>query len=204
MLPYADSLLSGAAGEKQSPQDENHQPRRDQWDGGESEIAPSQHGRLIEGIGRQVAVVGPDSGHIGLANQVNRQSPAESSVEPIAIAAIGFASGTVFCALLCTFLLLVPVRLTIRRQAESQFQALGATAPAEPAAETRSATSVSANSQADSPVFKIAGEQDRANSVVEEFYHHNVALLKQLHDQAIPSVRDAKNNHHHHIGAVHG
>ena len=40
--------------------------------------------------------------------------------------------------------------------------------------------------------------------VVEEFYQNNVALLKQLHDHANPSVGDGKGKRHYHIGAANG
>ena len=204
LLSSSNSFLRSSAPGEQDQQHENQQHQLDQQNDGEFVTAPGKRVQMIDGIGRQVAVVVPESSYISLVSPVDRQSPAESTLEPITIATISFASGTVFCAVLCTLLLLVPVRLTIQRRAESQLPAHDTTLPAEPPAKTAPATTVTRSSHANKPVFKTVGEQDQAKSVVKEFYYHNVALLKQLHDQAIPSVKDAKDNSHHHIGATHG
>ena len=177
--------------------DEHHQPRLRQWDVGESKVVHNEiihnHEQWSDDIGRQDAVAVADSGHIGVANQVNRDLPAELTVEPIAIA----------CAVLLIVLLLVPLRLTIQRKATSQFRAPGAASPVDSPEAAPSVASVSSNSHAPRRVFKTAGEQDKVNSVVEDFFLHNVGLLKRLHDQAIPSVKDAEENRRRHIGAAH-
>ncbi|MFV1967830.1 MAG: hypothetical protein ACC628_20560, partial [Pirellulaceae bacterium] len=105
-------------------------------------------------------------------NQIHPEPPAESTVEPIAIAAISFVSGTVFCAVLCTLFLLAPVRSTIQRQAESQFQARGTTSPSDTRAETPSVTKY--NDVDESDTCQIAQRNEAARLIVA----HAVSLMQ--------------------------
>jgi len=96
------------------------------------------------------------------------------------------------------------VRLSNQRRTGSELQAGRATLPADPASEAPSSASLSKHSRVPKPAFKTISEQNKASSVVEEFYENNVALLKQLQNHSHPSAGDGKGKKHYHIGAAHG
>ncbi len=193
-LPNPYSVQDDSALEKQGQAVDNHQPQLDQ----------RANVRLIDDMGRQVVLVVPHSGNIGFTNQINRQSPVESTLEPLTIAAISFALGTVFCGVLCAVLLLVSMRGSIQRQTELGLHGRGTAFTMDPTLETPASTSVSRTPHVHNPAFRAVGEQNKASSVVEEFYQNNVALLKQLQSHRSPSVGDGNGKKNYHIGAAHG
>ncbi len=145
------------------------------------ELAVNQREEPMDVAGRQVALL-PAHVNQGFADPRPPAVPAALTERTTLLALSCFAAGVVCCFVLHALLLLTPVRLTVSRPTESPVRTLDhSPAQASRARETvEPARRESSLNSAEPPVRDIAPAQDKASSIIEDFYSSNLELFAKL------------------------
>ncbi len=121
----------------------------------------------VRPAGHHVALAVPDGNHPRRADPIHRAPPVEPTVEPVTIALVSFAAGTMFCASLCMILYLGPLRGSLDRRS------------ALPPREKRDSSA---------PAVASAAARRKGGWIVEEFYDSNVDLYGKLAQKELLAV----------------